>query len=41
MLHVVHMIERRYPERAGGITRALWLASGSALLAGVGVLLMR
>lgn len=39
MLHVVKMIERRYPERAGTITRTLLIASGSALLAGVGILI--
>jgi hypothetical protein len=40
MLHVVKMIERRYPEHAGTITRTLLLASGSALLAGIGMLIV-
>lgn len=40
MLHVVHMIRRRYPDRAGSITRSLVLASGSALLAGIGLLML-
>lgn len=40
MLHVVHMIQRRYPDRAAGITRAMLLASGSTLLAGMGLLLL-
>jgi len=39
MLHVVKMIRRRYPDRAGTITRTLVLASGSALLAGIGMLI--
>lgn len=40
MLHVIKMIDRRYPERAGSITRTLVIASGSALLAGIGLLLV-
>jgi hypothetical protein len=40
MLHVLKMIYRRRPERAGSITRTLLIASGSALLAGVGILLI-
>jgi hypothetical protein len=38
MLHIVHMIERRHPEKAGTITRALVLASASGLLIGLGLL---
>jgi hypothetical protein len=41
MLHIVHMLERRYPARAGTITRTLLLASASGLLAGAGLLLIR
>lgn len=40
MLHVVHMIQRRYPDRARMITRSLVLASASALLAGIGLLML-
>jgi hypothetical protein len=40
MLHVVHMIQRRYPQRAGSITRTLVVASGSALVAGIGLLML-
>lgn len=40
MLHIVHMIQRRYPERAGTITRTMLFASGAALLAGIGLLVM-
>ena len=40
MLHIVKMIERRYPDRAGTITRTLAFASASALLAGVGLLIL-
>lgn len=40
VLHIVHMIQRRYPDRAPGVTRALLLASGSALLVGLGLLLV-
>jgi hypothetical protein len=39
MIHVVKMIKRRYPERAGSITRTFVIASGSALLLGVGMLI--
>jgi hypothetical protein len=39
MIHVVKMIQRRYPERAGSITRTLLIASGSAVLLGVGMLM--
>lgn len=38
MLHIVHMLERRYPDRARTLTRTLVLASGSALVAGIGML---
>ena len=40
MLHIVHMIQRRHPGRARMITRSLLLASASALLAGVGLLIV-
>lgn len=40
MLHVVHMIRRRYPHRASTITRSLVLASASALLVGAGLLIL-
>lgn len=39
MIHVVKMIHRRYPERAGSITRMLVITSGSALLLGLGMLI--
>jgi hypothetical protein len=37
MMHVVMMMERRFPERAGTIRRTLGF--GSALLIGVGLLI--
>lgn len=40
MLHVVRMIQRRYPDRAGTVMRTAVLASGSALLAGLGLLML-
>lgn len=40
MIHVVRMIQRRYPDRAGTVTRTLLVASGSALLAGIGLLIL-
>jgi hypothetical protein len=40
MLHVVHMIRRRLPDRAPTITRTLVLASAGALLAGIGLLML-
>lgn len=39
MIHVIRMIERRHPGRAGTITHTLLLASASALLAGLGLLI--
>ncbi len=39
MLHVIRLIERRYPERAGRIVGVLGILSGSAVLLGVGLLL--
>jgi hypothetical protein len=39
MIHVVKMIQRRYPERAGPITRTLVIVFGSALMIGVGMLI--
>jgi hypothetical protein len=39
MMHVVMMIERRFPEHAGSISRTLGF--GSALLLGVGLLMLR
>lgn len=41
MLHVVRMIQRRYPQRAHTVMRTTLLASGSALLAGLGLLMLR
>lgn len=41
MLHVVRLIERRYPERADRIVTVLALASASALALGLGLLLLR
>jgi hypothetical protein len=38
MIHVVKMIQRRYPERGRSITRTLVIASGSAILLGIGML---
>ena len=40
MLHVVKMIQRRYPHRAGTILRSFVLASGSLLVIGIGLLLV-
>lgn len=39
MLHIVHLIERRYGPRARPLIIALVVASGSALLAGVALAL--
>lgn len=39
MLHVVKMIQRRFPEHAASIPRTLAIASGSALLVGSGMLI--
>lgn len=39
MLHIVHMLERRHPARAGAIRFSLVFASASALLAGIGMLI--
>lgn len=40
MLHVVKMLQRHYPERAGTIMHTAVIASASALLAGLGLLLL-
>ena len=39
MIHVVKMIQRRYPDRAGSITRTLVIVFGSALVLGIGMLI--
>jgi hypothetical protein len=39
MIHILHMLERRYPDRAGTIARTVLLASVGALLAGIGLLM--
>ncbi len=41
MMHIVQMIERRHPEHAGRVTRALFAGSGLALAAGGALLLLR
>ena len=41
MLHIVKLIQRRNPEHASSIITAVALVSGSALLLGVGLLLLR
>ena len=41
MLHIVRLIERRYPERAGRITGTLVALSAAALALGTGLLLLR
>lgn len=40
MLHVVRMIQRRHPRRADTIMRSAVLASGSALPACLGLLIL-
>lgn len=39
MLHIVHLIERRYPGKGGAFLLAAVLASASLL--GIGIVLMR
>jgi hypothetical protein len=41
MLHVVHQLQRRFPEHAQRIANTLVLLSASALLLGAGVLILR
>ena len=41
MLHILRMIQRRNPEHAGSIITAVAVVSGSALLLGVALLLLR
>jgi hypothetical protein len=41
MLHIVHLIERRFPQRSARIITALALLSASALALGLGLLLLR
>jgi len=41
MMHLIKMIERRHPEHAGRITRALFAGSSLALAAGGALLLLR
>ena len=41
MLHIVKMIQRLTPEHAGSIITAVAVVSGSALLVGVALLLLR
>ena len=40
MLHIVHLIERRYPERSKRVIARLLLLSGAGLALGVGLLLL-
>lgn len=40
MLHIVHMLQRRHPDRAGTIMRTALFASASALVAGAGLLML-
>ncbi len=40
MLHVVRMIQKRHPRHAGTVMRTAVFASGSALLGGLGLLML-
>lgn len=40
MLHIVHLLQRRFPNRQREIVTALTLMSGSVLLLGLGLLLL-
>jgi hypothetical protein len=40
MLHVVKLLQRRYPNSSDRIISTLFLASASALTIGVGILLL-
>lgn len=39
-MHIIHLIERRYPEKAPRIISFLFIASLSALLIGAGLLIL-
>lgn len=41
MLHLVRLMERRFPQRAPRIVAALVFASASAVALGLGLLLLR
>lgn len=41
MLHNLKLIERHFPNASGAIIRTLVVASGLALAAGIGLLLLR
>lgn len=41
MMHIAHLIERRFPGRAPGVIVLLVLVSASALAAGIAMLLWR
>ena len=41
MLHVVHMIQRRYPRASGKIVGTLVILSASCLALGIGLLLFQ
>jgi hypothetical protein len=40
-MHIIHLIERRYPQKAPRIIRTLLIASISALAIGVGLLILQ
>jgi hypothetical protein len=40
MLHIVHLIRRRYPDRSGAIVARLVIVSGAVLALGVGLLFL-
>jgi hypothetical protein len=40
VLHIVHLIRRRYPDRSEAIIARLFIASGAALALGAGLLLL-
>ncbi len=39
-MHIIHLIKRRYPDRAPRIITWLWIASISMLAIGIGVLIL-
>lgn len=41
MLHIVKLLERRYPKHSSQVAPTLAVLSGSALLLGLGLLLLR
>ena len=40
-MHIIWLLQRRFPRRAGGIVALLALVSASALLVGIGLLVLQ